>query len=83
MRTQAKKKTKRLQHGKTCRATEVLVSHLIGRDNGASFQNQSQSEVKQNPNNLGLLSTLNMMIENCSNAMKMVNEMSPNTKKII
>ena len=37
----------------------VLVLHLIGWAGGASFLNQSQSVVKQNQSNSGLLSTLN------------------------
>ena len=50
-----------LKRGKT-RVTEswlVLVLHLIGWVGGASFLDQSQSEVEQNQWNLGLLSTLN------------------------
>ena len=37
----------------------VLALHLIGWVGGASFLDQSQSEVEQNQWNLGLLSTLN------------------------
>ena len=50
-----------LKCGKT-RATKSwlgLVLYLIGRESGASFLNQSQSEVKQNRCNPRLLSTLN------------------------
>ena len=50
-----------LKRGKT-QVTEswlVLVLHLIGWVGGASFLDQSQSEVEQNQWNLGLLSTLN------------------------
>ena len=50
-----------LKCGKT-RATKswlALVLYLIGRESGASFLNQSQSEVKQNRCNPRLFSTLN------------------------
>ena len=37
----------------------VLVLHLIGWEGGVSFLNQSQSIVRQNQSNSGLLSTVN------------------------
>ena len=36
----------------------ILVLHLIGRERGARFFNQSQSKVKQNQSKRNLLSTL-------------------------
>ena len=42
----------------------VLVLHMIGLEGGASFLDQSQSAVKQNQCNPGLLW---YSIENCSN----------------
>ena len=41
---------------------QVVISfslHLIGLESGASFLNQSQSKVKQNQSNPGVLSTFN------------------------
>ena len=54
----------RLKRGKTqvIKSRLVLGLHLIGREGGARFLDQSQSEVKQNQCNPGF----GHSIENCS-----------------
>ena len=52
MRTQSEKMANGQKGGKI-QSCLVIVLHLIGRENGASFLDQSQSKVNKNQSNLG------------------------------